>query len=699
MWASWLWLASLLGVVWATAVTPMEKVRELLANLKKEIEEEAVVEAENYAEFERWCDLEAQQCANDIAGAKTRIEEHGSNIDEAKAGITRLGYEMEKLALQVSHKEEDLSKSTGLREKEHAEFVEVYDTLQHSIDVLDKALEVLSKAVSKETLLQAQHALSFVLRQANAASDASQSNKMQAFFQQVAVEPQANPQTFLVQNKQPVQGAVYEGHSDQVKSVIQQMKDDIVEQQRTASKDEETKAHAFDMYKQSMENELKGLQKQIENNRMQDAAFNQKIAEEEQARTDAQTFLEKTEQYLVDTKTNCEEKARQWEIRTKGRQDEMNAIDEATKVLSSDRAEEMKKHERGSSLSQIDPEVQIPSFLQVGRSRSVKSSALSFLQVQRGGSADALTERMVHAMQADPFGKVKKMIESMVVKLLEEQAQEQEHKAWCDAETAKTTKQEKYHARNSRKFNSRIEEMNAEISQLQEGISDRSKDLDAMTAAFAEATKIREAEKQEATTALKDYADAQQMLQKAVQVLTDFYQKRRAAAASAAASASLIQQQQGTADGLGSGAAPPQTFEGTDAAAGREGAAQNILNILEISLSDFTKLESETQTEEEAAQKEYETYMQEYKVQKAVAEKEREHFTIDLAKVQDDLKTTTKDLAEVDKELKAAREYLDELKTTCDFSGPSYEERQARREAELKSLQNALAIISGEAIP
>jgi chromosome segregation ATPase len=182
MWASWLWRASILGVVWATAVTPMEKVRELLANLKKEIEEEAVVEAENYAQFERWCDLEAQQCANDIAGAKTRIEEHGSNIDEAKAGITRLGYEMEKLALQVSHKEEDLSKSTGLREKEHAEFVEVYDTLQNSIDVLDKALEVLSKAVSKETLLQAQHALSFVLRQANAASDASQSNKMQAFF-------------------------------------------------------------------------------------------------------------------------------------------------------------------------------------------------------------------------------------------------------------------------------------------------------------------------------------------------------------------------------------------------------------------------------------------------------------------------------------------------------------------------------------
>jgi len=691
---SWLWVVSLLSAA-AMAVTPMEKVKSLLAELKKEIEEEAVVEAKLYAEFERWCDLEAQQCANDIAGAKQRITQHESNIDEAKAGITRLGYEMEKLALEVSHKEQDLEKSTGLREKEHAEFVQTYDTLQHSVDVLDKALAVLSKKISKETLLQVQHALSFVLRQTNAVNDAP--SQMKDFFQQVAIEPQATQHTFLVQDKQPVQGAVYEGKSDQVQSVIQQMKDDIIEQQRTAGKDEETKAHAFDMYKQSMENELQGLQKQIDNVRMQDAALKEKVATEEQARTDATTFLEKTEQYLTDTKTNCQEKARQWGIRTKGREEEMNAIDEATKVLSSDRADEMRKYERGSptTLSQVDSEIQAPSFLQL-RSRSMPSSGLSFLQVRRGGGADALTQRMVHAMQADPFGKVKKMIENMVVKLLEEQAQEQEHKAWCDAETAKTTKQEKYHARNSQKFNSRLEEMNAEISELKDGIQDRSEDLDTMNSAYAKATQIRKEEKTEAEKALKDYADAQQMLQKAIQVLTDFYQKQRASAASAA---SLLQQQQGVADGTGIGAAQPQTFEGTDAGAAREGAAQNILNILEISLSDFTKLESETQTEEAAAQKEYETYEQEYKVQKAVAEKEREHFTMDLAKLEESVKTTSKDLSEVDKELAAAREYLDKLKTTCDFSGSSYEERQARREAELKSLQNALAIISGEALP
>lgn len=660
----------------------MEKVKQLLGDLKKKVADEAVVEADLYAKFERWCDLEQQQCRNDIAGAKTRISEAEADIDEQSAMVTRLGYDLEKLALELSHKEKDLQKDTELREKEHAEFIETFNGLQASVDTLDKALAALSKTISKETLLQAQRALTLVLRRSSSPSGVP-ADRMQAFFQQVAdgvPQQQQQPQALLQQPAQPV----YEGKSGMVKKVVEDMKNDIVEQQRQASKDEENAAHTFEKLALQMKNEIANLNKNIEGVKMSRAACEEKIAQLSQEKQTAETYLADTEKYLTDTITNCQEKAAQFEMRTKGREEELAAIDEAIKVLTTDRAKELQKREvRGQATTLLE---QSPSFLQVRSRRSVPlgrrfyTPPLGFLQL------DSLTSRMVQAMRADPFGKVKKMIEDMVVKLLSEQAQEQEHKAWCDTETAKTTKQEKYHARNADKLTSRIEEEKAEMEQLKTDIQDRSEDLEKMNAEAKEATEIRQSEKAEAETALKDYADAQEMLQKAIQVLSDFYTKQRAAAG-----ASLLQQS--------AAAAPPQTFEGTDPAAAREQAAQNILNILEIALSDFTKLESQTQTEEATAQKEYDTYYQEYKVQKAVAEKERENFSMTLAKLEDSVKTATKDLSEVTVELTAAREYLGKLETTCDFSGPSYEERQKRREAEMKSLQNALAIISGEAIP
>merc|ERR1719316_2245320 len=127
---------------------------------------------------------------------------------------------------------------------------------------------------------------------------------------------------------------------------------------------------------------------------------------------------------------------------------------------------------------------------------------------------------------ADPFAKVKKMMEDMIKKLLDEAAAEAQHKEWGDAEIAKTTKQQKLHERNQAKFKSRLDGYVAEKDTIAKKISEVSQNLADMTASAEEMTKQRTKESEEAMAAIKEYSEAQAAVQKATQVISDFYEKQ-----------------------------------------------------------------------------------------------------------------------------------------------------------------------------
>merc|ERR1712146_69768 len=117
----------------------------------------------------------------------------------------------------------------------------------------------------------------------------------------------------------------------------------------------------------------------------------------------------------------------------------------------------------------------------------------------------------------------------------------------------------------------------------------------------------------------------------------------------------------------------------------------------EVIESDFARLESDTAAAEEAAQKEYDTFMEDSKVDKSSKTTSIEHKT---AKKQDEtqaLALKNEDLEGTQKELDAALAYFDKLKPSCISTGTSYEDRVARREEEIQSLQEALRILNGEA--
>merc|ERR1719405_133128 len=231
---------------------------------------------------------------------------------------------------------------------------------------------------------------------------------------------------------------------------------------------------------------------------------------------------------------------------------------------------------------------------------------------------------------------------------MEEANEEAEHKGWCDTElsTNEQTRKEKTEA---------VETLHAEIDQLEASIAKLTEDISELTKAVAEL----------------DAAVA-----KALTVLKEFYAK-------AAEATAFVQQK-----------AEPETFD--KPYKGMGGESGGVVGMLEVIESDFARLESETKAAEATAQKEYDTFMTDSKVDKEAKSTDIEHKS---AKKQDESQALTvkkEDLEGTQKELDAALAYFDKLKPSCVDSGVSYEDRVVRRKEEIESLQEALKILNGE---
>merc|ERR1719301_445906 len=270
------------------------------------------------------------------------------------------------------------------------------------------------------------------------------------------------------------------------------------------------------------------------------------------------------------------------------------------------------------------------------------------------------------------------MIKDLIVRLMEEANEEAEHKGWCDTElsTNEQTRKEKTEAVET--LHAEIDELEASIAKLTEDIGDLTKAVAELDAAMAKATKLRQEEKAKNTETISDSEDAQTAVAQALTVLKEFYEK----AAEATAMVQVKQQ--------------PEIFDSPYTGMG--GESGGVVGMLEVIESDFARLESDTKAAEATAQKEYDEFMTDSKVDKSEKSTDIEHKT---AKKQDEsqaLTTKKEDLEGTQKELDAALAYFDKLKPSCVDSGVSYEDRVARRKEEIESLQEALKILNGEDI-
>jgi len=315
----------------------------------------------------------------------------------------------------------------------------------------------------------------------------------------------------------------------------------------------------------------------------------------------------------------------------------------------------------------------------------LQKNVAEFLQDRADKYNSRILAQIAQKVAEDPFVKVKKMIKDLIVRLMEEANEEAEHKGWCDTElsTNKQTRDEKQDA--VEMLAAKADKLEADIGQLSMEIASLADAIAAIDKAVAEATDLRGKEKATNEETIKDAKAAQEAVSQALIVLKEFYDK--AAQATAFVQSKSKQSPQDEA---------PETF--SEPYTGMQSENGGVLGMIEVIASDFARLESETTAAEEQAQKEFERFSASSAKDKAVKSTDTSHKVGAKMLKEGELGDTKKDLKGTQAELDAALAYYERLKPSCVDAGVNYEDRVQRRKEEIESLQEALKILSGEAI-
>merc|ERR1719162_2977992 len=214
-----------------------------------------------------------------------------------------------------------------------------------------------------------------------------------------------------------------------------------------------------------------------------------------------------------------------------------------------------------------------------------------------------------------PFDQVNNMIEKMIFRLMDEQKQEDEHKHWCDQEISKTDTMKEDKEEKIKDLKAEIKVETAEVSKLTNEIAAAEKMISDIKTFVGEATEIRQTGKKENALAIKDAQEAQTSLTNAITVLEAFYKESgeiKKEPWEFIQKPVNLPKNPATWDSSYTGVSDPDKQPG------------GIISVLEGVLSDFSKMEAETKSQEAQDQKEFEDVIKTNKIEKAGRSKEVE---------------------------------------------------------------------------
>merc|ERR1719169_363509 len=612
----------------ASEVSPVEKVIQMLSELEAKVIGEGKDAQKTYDEYSEFCEDKSRQLGFEIKTGKAEVEELTATIEEETSASAALETKIEELSNDIKTDESDLAAATKIRDHEAAEFAAEEKELTEVISMLERATSILSKEMAKSgaSMLQLQSAKSItealsVMVQASAMSSAD-----------------ASRLTALVQTEQndsdseagASAAAVYEGHSDGIIGTLEGLTEKAEGQLDKARKAESTAIQNYQMLKQSLTDEIGFANKDMDKAK-------KNLAESQENKAAATGDLDAASADLADdTATkgtlhqDCMAAAEEFELATKSRGEELNALATAKKVI---------VEATGGAAEQSYGLNQVSFFQRTQLSTRAdlsKLEAVRFVrELARKTKSAALTQlasRMNSAMKLgaaageDPFAKVKGLITDMIATLESEAEADASQKAYCDKELSEANAKKADLTAESDKLSTKIAQSKAKSAELKEQVATLQNELATMAKAKAEADKLRAEEKAAFEKNSAEMELGIEGVKKALTVLKEYYAKED---------------------------------KNHEAA---EGAGAGIIGLLEVCESDFTKGLTEMTAEEQSAAADYEAYCKEDEIAVVQKSQDVKYKTKEAAGLDKAVSELSGDLDTVTDELSAVLKGLDKLK-------------------------------------
>jgi len=641
--------------------SPIAKIIQMISDLQAKILAEGTESQRVYEEFAEFCEHRSKDLQYEIKTGKDEKAELEATIakEDAKAGA--LDEKIDELAGSIATDEGDLKKATEIREKEFADFSAEEKELMEVIDMIKRAIGILEREMAKSGAAMVQLKNSGNVVQA-----------LTVLVRASAIgEKDAAKLTALIQNSRQADedadtgapaAATYEGHSSGIIETLENLLEEAEGQLSEARKKETSSKNNYEMLKQSLEDDIANANKDLDGAKKSLAASGEAKATAQGDLTVTSKALAADTATLEDLHKDCLTKAQDFEAETKSRTEELKALAEAKKILKETTAgaEAQTYGLNQESFFQVTSKAGLAQFeaVRLVRDLARKDNSRALAQL---ASRLEMTVRTSNAQGADPFAKVKGLISDMIASLEEAADADATEKAFCDKELAETRAKKADKTAEIEKLTTKIDQMSTRSAKLKEEVAALQKALADLMSAQAAMDKLRE---EESEAFKKNKAELEQGLEGvklALKVLSDYYDSDAAHNAA-------------------------------------EGAGSSIIGLLEVAESDLEKELAEVIATEEMAAADYEKETKENAIDKATKEQDVKYKAKEADELDAAVAEATADKTGVQAELDPVLKYLATLEDRCIAKAETYEEKKAKREAEIAGLKEALSILDGQSV-